>query len=114
MQRYRHKRKFDPTRVSLFNAYLSLGGVKTGQKMFQGNDPTQLKDQTAEEIMAATAMDFINDKDDLEWVVDFERVARAFLSYKMLYVMGHSDSDVTAIGVNVIRNFLNYVSTSCE
>lgn len=47
--------------------------------------------------------------DDGDWDVDFEYVARGFLSHKVPYVLGYMKFEDLELSAKVVRNFLNYV-----
>src|SRR5215475_9962214 len=82
-------------RHQLLEAYLFLGGINTGAKMFGGVDQKFVKDKTAEEVARYTATDYVPEKmhkigmerfEDLdddyeepEYVVDFNYIVRGFL-----------------------------------
>lgn len=68
----------DEDRRNVFTKYMSYGGVDVSPKMFEGNDPRDLQDMDAEDIMTATATSNIP-KDREGWLVDFECVAKGFL-----------------------------------
>jgi hypothetical protein len=115
IQRYKARRKWDPTRLQLFTTYLALGGVATGQKQFFGGlDEKKMDDMDAAQIAVMAATDFINVQDngieqDTEWEVDFSYVVRGFLSYKVPYVMGIRKPTDLELACKLIKNFLNYV-----
>lgn len=89
IQRYRQKRRFDSQRSFLFDKYLAIGGIDSSQRMFQGIDPSELKDLTNEEIRQLTARDAIHhggasvkfyDSDSPgAWTVDFAIIVKGFL-----------------------------------
>ncbi|KAF8437354.1 Argonaute complex, subunit Arb1 [Terfezia claveryi] len=132
IQRYRAKRRWDPIRLKLFDRYLVLGGIRTGQKAYGGGLSLEARGEGAEEpdaadIAAQTATDFVenyttsarnqNDwtgapgvfEDDEEWWVDFEYVVKVFLSHVIQQVFClHTEEDLL-LGIKTIRNFLNYV-----
>lgn len=116
IQRYRARRKWDPIRMGFFTAYLTLGGIVTGQKQFFGGlDEKKMDDMDAEEIAMMSATDYIRHQDtgtvgDDEWEVDFAYVVRGFLSYKIPQVLFIRKLDELEIACRLIRNFLNYVS----
>lgn len=118
IQRYKARRKFDAFRINIFNSYLRLGGVQTGQKQYSGGiDPKKMDDLDAEQIGLLAATDFItfndNGGDDAqEYDVDFAFVVRGFLSYKVPYGLGIRKVPELEMACQVVRNFLNYVSVS--
>ena len=115
IQRYKARRKWDPTRLLYFNAYLALGGIVTGQKQFFGGlDEKKMDDLDAEEIAMMAATDYIRHQDtgtadDDDWEVDFAYVVRGFLSYRIPQVLYIRKLDELMMACNLIRNFLNYV-----
>ncbi|KAL7267400.1 hypothetical protein RUND412_010017 [Rhizina undulata] len=111
IQRYKAKRKFDPTRIQIFTEYLNLGGVSSGPKQFSGGlDLKNNDDMDAEQIQQMAATDYVRqDDDDDELEVDFEYVARGFLSHRIPYVMGYMKMGDLQLSARVVRNFLNYV-----
>jgi hypothetical protein len=118
IQRYKARRKWDPTRLLFFTTYLALGGVATGQKQFFGGmDEKKMDDMDAEQIATMAATDFITSKDkssdeDSDWEVDFAYVVRGFLSYKIPYVLSIRKLADLELACKLIKNFLNYVSFS--
>jgi hypothetical protein len=116
IQRYKARRKWDPTRLLFFTTYLALGGVATGQKQFFGGlDEKKMDDMDAEQIATMAATDFITEKDknpdeDSDWEVDFAYVVRGFLSYKIPYVLFVRKLNELEMACKLIKNFLNYVS----
>lgn len=111
IQRYRSKRRWDAIRSYLFNAYLTLGGISTGQKMWQGMDTKAMLEMDSSEIAAQTATDYINSVtlDPEEWEVDFVYVVRGFLSWRVPYHLCHSGDTDMILAAKMIRNFLAYV-----
>ncbi|ATZ55805.1 hypothetical protein BCIN_12g03630 [Botrytis cinerea B05.10] len=117
IQRYRARRKFDSTRANILTKYFALGGIESGAKTFNGGlDQETLDNSTAAEIAAIQATDFVRasnakyyDPSDTEnWVVDWEGVAKGFLSYRAPRILGDGAEEVTMF-CGVVKNFLNYV-----
>ncbi|KAK6600220.1 argonaute siRNA chaperone complex subunit Arb1 [Botrytis cinerea] len=111
------KRKFDSTRANILTKYFALGGIESGAKTFNGGlDQETLDNSTAAEIAAIQATDFVRasnakyyDPSDTEnWVVDWEGVAKGFLSYRAPRILGDGAEEVTMF-CGVVKNFLNYV-----
>jgi hypothetical protein len=120
IQKYRAGRKWDPKRQQIFDNYLTLGGISTGPKMFQGGvDVKKLPDDIdKEQIEQLKATDFLNHQDRKEtgdeeddWDVDFAFVVRGFLSYKVPYVLAYRKPIDLELACQTVRNFLNYVSS---
>ncbi|TGO57886.1 hypothetical protein BOTNAR_0192g00090 [Botryotinia narcissicola] len=117
IQRYRARRKFDSTRANILTKYFALGSIESGTKSFNGGlDQETLDNSTAAEIAAIQATDFVRasnakyyDPSDTEnWVVDWEGVAKGFLSYRAPRILGDGAEEV-AMFCGVVKNFLNYV-----
>ena len=116
IQRYRAKRKWDVFREQIFTAYLSVGGVASGQKQFSGGlDEKMMDDMDTEQIAQMAATDYIqleeNGSGGNKWEVDFVYVVRGFLSYRLPFVLGHRRPKDLELGCQVIRNFLSYVGS---
>lgn len=84
IQRYVAKRNMDPVRKSLFDHYLTHGGIEGGPKMFSGGfDDQTLADKDAEDIATLAATNFVAfDKSDPRneiFVVDFEGCLKSYL-----------------------------------
>ena len=112
IQRYFAKRNLNSDRKNVFDSYMSFGGVNAGPKMFSGGlDAKTLSDNTAAEIATLTAKHSVSDDkgDDSAYVVDFEGVAKAFLSSQLPIHFDIHDQATVTFHVNVIRNFLNYL-----
>lgn len=87
VQKYKAKRKFNDVRHQLLEAYLFLGGINTGAKMFGGVDQKFINDNEADDIARYKATDYVPEKlhnigapgDVPEYTVDFDYVVRGFL-----------------------------------
>lgn len=89
IQRYRARRRLNSERANIFSKYLVLGGIDAGVKAFNGGlDKETLENSTAAEIADIQATDhirsngpikFYNAGNPVNWVVDFEGVAKGFL-----------------------------------
>lgn len=101
-----HESDFACRRKEVFDAYLSLGGVQTGQKEYGGADHNAPMDP--EERKQMTAVDFVDEDDDRK--VDFVFLARAFFSYRCVAAAGQSSLARVQEGPEVIINFLKYVN----
>ncbi|KAI9679341.1 MAG: hypothetical protein M1817_005361 [Caeruleum heppii] len=115
IQRYRLRRKFDSMRKNVFDKYLTLGGIDTGQKMFGGGIDRSADDEDGEYEGDPNAIDFVSsDKASAgtkgsEWVVDFEGVAKCFFSSYYFINLDFATEIEIHRCTAVIRNFLNYV-----
>lgn len=76
-------------------------------------DQRAMKDaeMNADDIHDMTATDYVTrgSEDDEDWEVDFEYVARGYLSWKVPYVLNYMKDEELVAAANLIRNFLNYV-----
>ncbi|EGD88847.1 hypothetical protein H112_03767 [Trichophyton rubrum D6] len=108
IQRYQAKRRLDPERRHIFTKYMAFGGVDVGPKMFEGNDQRDLQSMDAEAIATATASSNIP-HDREKWNVDFETVAKGFLSSVFPQLFAVDTEQLVQLGTNTIKNFLNYI-----
>ncbi|EGE04706.1 hypothetical protein TEQG_03880 [Trichophyton equinum CBS 127.97] len=108
IQRYQAKRRLDPERRHIFTKYMAFGGVDVGPKMFEGNDQRDLQSMDAEAIATATASSNIP-QDREKWNVDFETVAKGFLSSVFPQLFPVDTEQLVQLGTNTIKNFLNYI-----
>ncbi|KAI1336377.1 Argonaute siRNA chaperone complex subunit Arb1-domain-containing protein [Xylariaceae sp. FL0016] len=117
LQRYRAKRRMDNELTQMFNKYLQLGGIDASQRQFTGVglNKTELEEADKDQIRQMTAVDFVGGAGSRfyegpsdDWEVDFEAVAKGFLSRAILDWCLY---DVKAIqkAADMIKNFLNYV-----
>ncbi|KAL5352110.1 hypothetical protein ACLOAV_002055 [Pseudogymnoascus australis] len=121
IQRYRARRKLDEERANIFNKYLALGGIDTTIKAFTGGVDNETLDNfdgpTIADINATDVMfggdeagsKFYDPCAPQNWVVDFEGIAKAFLSSRAPYNFGIHNQSLVNNYCNVVKNFLNYV-----
>ncbi|KAL1304252.1 hypothetical protein AAFC00_000668 [Neodothiora populina] len=113
--RYTSKRKFHQEPAFIFNKFLKYGGIECSPNQFSGGGlgDKELEERNAHDIAAANARHKISEdvtnNEDL-WVVDFEGVAKGFLSSlmvltRLLYASQHEIELTT----NILRNFYNYL-----
>ena len=79
----------DNARANLFDKYLTLGGIDTTPRMFQGMKSLDMDDATNSDIRNMTAGDVIyrgsnngryyNDDEPEHWDIDFAGVVAGFL-----------------------------------
>ncbi|ODA81098.1 hypothetical protein RJ55_04061 [Drechmeria coniospora] len=119
IQRFRARRRLNPTQTQLFNEYLFLGGVDTEPNAFGGgHDQKDLKALTPAERRHATATDAVHlgsSADDRyytgighHWTVDFTAVASAFFSTSPEHITKGNCAGVDDAAC-VVENFLRYV-----
>ncbi|KAJ8120410.1 hypothetical protein ONZ43_g2874 [Nemania bipapillata] len=118
IQRFRVRRRLDTQRTTMFNKYLFLGGIDSSQRQFTGmaNDKDAMAEADTEQIRTMTAVDYVggngsrfydrNNPDD--WEVDFEAVAKGFLS-RTITDWYMYDEEAIKLAADLIKNFLNYV-----
>ncbi|KAI1208409.1 Argonaute siRNA chaperone complex subunit Arb1-domain-containing protein [Annulohypoxylon truncatum] len=119
IQRYRASRRMDSERTMLFNKYLWLGGIDASPRQFTGfaEDREALAEADAEEIRQMTATDFVgggggrfyNPAEPDNWVVDFDGIARGFLSRVVPSIYMY-DEEANKLAAKLVKNFLNYVA----
>ncbi|KAJ6258994.1 hypothetical protein Dda_5889 [Drechslerella dactyloides] len=125
VQRYKAKRKFNDIRHRMLEAYLNLGGINTGAKMFGGVDGKFVKDHDAEDIARYKATDYVPEKmhrigeprleeldedyEEEEYTVDFNYVVRSFLTHRVPFAFGMKTPENIEMSVNLVRNFLNFI-----
>ncbi|KAK2766888.1 hypothetical protein FQN54_006202 [Arachnomyces sp. PD_36] len=108
IQRYQAKRRMDEERRSVFTKYMAFGGVTVGPKMFGGVDQKDMEAMDAAEILTARAQATIT-SDRSEWIVDFEQVAKGFLSSVLPTYFALDTEELARSSVNIVKNFLNYI-----
>ncbi|KZZ89503.1 Argonaute complex, subunit Arb1 [Ascosphaera apis ARSEF 7405] len=98
----------DNDRLHIFKSWMQYGGVDTKTKMFGGLDQKDLKDLDSEDILQARATSSIPE-DRQFWKVDFEEVAKGFLSSSLADYFCIDNPPAIQKATNVLRNFLNYL-----
>lgn len=115
IMRYCARRKMHQEVKAIFEKFLIFSGFRGGQRQFVGGiDGKALEDHNKKELAEATAQHAISDEvlDGLEdgtWVVDFEDVAKGFLSSQLQCHFAWYDTDCVKRATNVLRNFYNYL-----
>lgn len=109
--RFRKNRKFDPKRGHIFSAYLDYGGIKTGQKSFQGGGVATggTNDDGEPDFEAMNAgIDRVEEPDE-DHMVDFENVATTFLSEYFLKKSGWIEAQYYTDTPLVVAALMNYL-----
>ncbi|KAI2635152.1 hypothetical protein GGS21DRAFT_96403 [Xylaria nigripes] len=118
IQRFRSRRRLDVERTNMFNKYLFLGGIDSSTRQFTGmaNDKEAMAEADREQIRSMTAIDFVGgsggrffDYSESEnWEVDFEAVAKGYLSRTITdwYMF---DDEANQMAADLVKNFLNYL-----
>lgn len=96
-----------PWRERVFSAWLSLGGVSTGQKDYIG-DSTGYDDPGMDMGIASPVINVVEEPDE-DAVVDFTGLARVFFGSRCLAASG-SLPKIVPQGPEVIINFLKYIN----
>ncbi|KAI5294332.1 hypothetical protein KEM52_004238 [Ascosphaera acerosa] len=108
IRRFQAKRVMDNERTHVFSSWMSYGGVDMSAKMFGGLDQKDLKELDADEIIQARATSVIPENRQ-GWEVDFEKVAKGFLSTHVPDYFAHDTAKEVNKVTGVLRSFLNYL-----
>lgn len=119
--RFCAKRKMHENTRNIFSKFMVFGGMDCNQRQFIGGlDEKAMEDYTKKEMAEMTAYYGVSERvlDGLyedgadgvvTWNVDFEAVAKAFLSSEFLNSFDWYDEDQVKAATNVLRNFYNYL-----
>ncbi|KAJ5370907.1 uncharacterized protein N7496_006999 [Penicillium cataractarum] len=108
LTRFQWKRRMENDRRAIFFKYLQYGGVDASQNYGTGVSPKELKQMSNDEARQARSQTMIP-RDRQEQEVNFEEVARGFLSS---YYANHYNPDSQEsinIATSTIRNLLTYL-----
>ncbi|KAF1919719.1 Argonaute siRNA chaperone complex subunit Arb1-domain-containing protein [Ampelomyces quisqualis] len=110
IQRFKQKRRMHEMYALVFNKLMRFGGVESGPRMAQGLSAQEMKKMDAEEIAQALATHNVpwDRADEMKWVVDFEGLAKAFLSSWYPAHYGYAPNAVKN-ACQVPRSFYNYL-----
>ena len=120
VMKFTSKRKMHQETRLIFEKFMIFGGMDGGQLQFAGGlDNKTMEDMTKKEISERTAKYGVServldglygDKDTATtWIVDFEAVAKGFLSSQFLTISNWYDESQIKTATNVLRNFYNYL-----
>ncbi|KAF2429016.1 hypothetical protein EJ08DRAFT_650782 [Tothia fuscella] len=112
IQRYRGRRKFHEKHTQCFSSFLKFGGIETRPKQFTGGlSREDMENMDTVEIHRATAMDFAGDdkEDESQWGVEFETVAKAFLSSHFPQAHWDYNTELVELQTRIMTNFYNYL-----
>ncbi|KAJ9632491.1 hypothetical protein H2203_000896 [Taxawa tesnikishii (nom. ined.)] len=112
IQRYCARRKFHQTNLQIFDRFLKFGGIDSGPKQFTGGlSKEDLETKDAEEIAIITARHYVavDCLDEHNYYVDFEEVAKGFLSSHFPSRFGCSTTEDVTKCTNILRNFYRYL-----
>ena len=120
VNRYVSKRKMHQLPRAVFEKFIIFGGFTPNKRPFTGGLTNQvLEDYTKDEIAYFTASYHIaqmvkdefdeDEQDQPKWTVDFETIAKAFLSSQLLDDFEWYKEETMRIAINVPRNFYNYL-----
>ncbi|CAK3876476.1 argonaute-binding 1-like [Lecanosticta acicola] len=117
--KYTSRRKFHQDTRLVFSKFLMFGGFAQSNRMFVGGvSKNDLEDMSKEEQSDVMAQFSVHDQvwDGLEveegdptWIVDFETLAKAFLSSPFMASFDWRDHKTQTNATNVLRNFYNYL-----
>lgn len=119
VNRFCNKRKMHQETRAIFEKFVIFGGLEAGGPFSGGMDKKQLRRQgvdedeidrlTAHFSVSESVVDGIELEDNPTWVVDFEALAKAFLSSQLMSWFDWYDENQVKTAANVLRNFYNYL-----
>ncbi|KAK3716184.1 hypothetical protein LTR37_006629 [Vermiconidia calcicola] len=119
--RFTSKRKMHQNTKLIFDKFMLYGGIDSGPQQFTGGlSKADTEELTAKEIAERTScygvservvdgLDYDNEDGKAKWIVDFEAIAKGFLSSQFMSMSIWSDEDQVRTATNVLRNFYNYL-----
>ncbi|SMY27570.1 unnamed protein product [Zymoseptoria tritici ST99CH_1A5] len=120
--KYLSKRKMHQKTANIFIKFLLFGGFDGGQNMFTGGlDEKAMEEYDKDEIMQMKAQYGVadcvldglleppNNQGETPWSVDFESMAKAFLSSEFFQRFDWMEEQVVIDTTNVLKNFYNYL-----
>ncbi|GME43388.1 RNA-binding protein Lupus La [Neofusicoccum parvum] len=111
IQRYKSRRTMHQHFLNVFSKFMKYGGVDQTQRQFTGGiKDAELEERDAQDIALMMASHTIDpDKDDEDkWPVDFEAVAKGFLSSSWPTLVFYDIADIR-LASTVLKNFYNYL-----
>ncbi|KAH7394951.1 Argonaute siRNA chaperone complex subunit Arb1-domain-containing protein [Phaeosphaeria sp. MPI-PUGE-AT-0046c] len=110
IQRFKQNRRMHAMYAVVFNKLMRFGGVESGPRMYQGLSKAEMEKMDSEEIARALATHNVpwDRADEKKWVVDFEALAKAFLSSWYPAHYGYAP-DAIENACKVPRSFYNYL-----
>ncbi|KAK5115615.1 hypothetical protein LTR85_009786 [Meristemomyces frigidus] len=125
VQDFNNKRTMHQDTRSIFSKFMLVGGVEGGANMFQGGmtrEELKKEGRSKEEIDQMIAYFAVSERvkdayyahEDgnqkvATWVVDFEGLAKAFLSDPFMYCYNWYEEATVKTATQVLRNFYNYL-----
>ncbi|KAK4544407.1 hypothetical protein LTR36_004298 [Oleoguttula mirabilis] len=125
VQSFNNKRTMHQDTRSIFSKFMIFGGIDGGANMFQGGmtrDQLKKDGHTKEEIDQTLAYYAVSERvkdayyayeDGVQkvntWVIDFECLAKAFLSDPFMSNANWYEEDRVKTATQVLRNFYNYL-----
>jgi hypothetical protein len=119
--RFTGNRKMHQETRAIFSKFVHFGGFDSGQQMFTGGGLSkELREElTAKEIAERTSyfgvservLDGLHGEDagEITWAVDFEAVAKGYLSSQFMSTAIWYDEKQVKTATNVLRNFYTYL-----
>ncbi|KAF9978981.1 hypothetical protein BGZ73_007868 [Actinomortierella ambigua] len=106
--KFRKNRRFNPTRSQILSTYLDYGGIKSGQKAYQGGGHSNhAEGGEVDAEMLKAGVDLVEEPKEGQ-VVDFTNVAITFLGEYFLYHTGWIAHDYYVETPKVVASLLNY------
>ncbi|EME40547.1 hypothetical protein DOTSEDRAFT_177599 [Dothistroma septosporum NZE10] len=118
--RYTSRRKMHQNTVKLFGSFITFGGFTGGQAMFTGGlskadleeyDKDQIEAMKARYVVSDAVLDGIYEDQEggATWFVDFEAVAKSYLSMEFMAAFDWKDQKLVEDVTNIMVNFYKYL-----
>lgn len=119
--RYMSKRKIHQLTLQIFSKFLTFGGFSSGPHQFTGGltekdmkemelDKEQILLMKSPFAVSYAVIDGIDPEDgEVTWAVDFEGMAKAFLSSHFMAHFDWQDAKIVESTTNILCNFYNYL-----
>ncbi|KAI9665579.1 MAG: hypothetical protein M1831_001722 [Alyxoria varia] len=114
LQRYSTKRKFQALAKNIFDKWLKFGGVDNGPRKYGGLDLEDMEGKTkAEKRKLSSTIEVkreeLDDNGKRKWTIDFDGVAKSFLSILVPEYWGFEQEEQLESTVNILDNFYRYI-----
>lgn len=117
--RYQSRRKMHQQTLKIFTKFLMYGGFDAGQRMFAGGltksdlegfSKDEIAEMQAKFAVSEAVMDGLGpDMNGGSWIVDFEGIAKSFISSEFMATFDWKDAKMVSEATNILRNFYNYL-----
>ncbi|KAF2143749.1 uncharacterized protein K452DRAFT_350177 [Aplosporella prunicola CBS 121167] len=111
IQRFKARRTMHQHYASIFNKFMKFGGIDVSERQFTGGlDDPALEGRDAGDIalMMATHTVDVSREDESKWTVDFEGIAKGFLSSFWPSAVAYDVANLR-VASTVLRNFYRYL-----